>query len=102
MQKYTILVYKYMQFEFDPAKSVANKLKHGIDFETAKALWRDLKAIEIAARNVDEPRFLRIAQLAEGETTHLWSVVFTYRETAIRLISVRRSRANEVILYEGQ
>lgn len=64
-----------MQFEYDPAKNAANKLKHGIDFETVKALWNDLKAIEITARNVDEPRFLRIARLDEGETTHLWSVI---------------------------
>jgi len=91
-----------MQFECDPAKNAANKLKHGIDFETAKALWSDLNAIEIAARNVDEPRFLRIARLDEDERAHLWSAVFTYREAVIRLISVRRSRASEVILYESQ
>jgi uncharacterized DUF497 family protein len=26
-----------MDFEFDPVKSLANKVKHGIDFEEAKA-----------------------------------------------------------------
>ena len=30
-----------MQFEFDPAKSLANLAKHGIDFEQAQALWQD-------------------------------------------------------------
>ena len=30
-----------MKFEYDPAKSAANKAKHGLDFEEAKALWKD-------------------------------------------------------------
>jgi uncharacterized DUF497 family protein len=30
-----------------------------------------------------------------------WSAVVTYREDRIRLISVRRSRDEEVALYEG-
>ena len=30
-----------MEFEFDPAKSAANKDKHGIDFVEAQALWLD-------------------------------------------------------------
>ena len=28
------------EFEFDPAKSEANLLKHGMDFTEAQALWR--------------------------------------------------------------
>ena len=28
------------EFEFDPAKSEANLLKHGIDFTEAQTLWR--------------------------------------------------------------
>ena len=30
-----------MKFEYNPAKSLANKSKHGLDFEEAKALWDD-------------------------------------------------------------
>ena len=30
-----------MKFEYDEAKSQANKLKHGIDFVQAQALWLD-------------------------------------------------------------
>jgi uncharacterized DUF497 family protein len=29
-----------LEFEFDPAKSVANEAKHGIDFVAAKAVRR--------------------------------------------------------------
>ncbi len=32
-----------MRYEYDPNKSHANKIKHGIDFEEAQALWLDKK-----------------------------------------------------------
>ena len=35
-----------MNFEFDPEKSAGNKAKHGIDFEEAQALWKDLRMVE--------------------------------------------------------
>ena len=85
-----------MEFEFDPLKSQANLLKHGIDFVQAQALWADPALLVIPARTTGEPRFLAIAKL---EAKH-WSAVITIRQTAIRLISVRRSRPEEVQLYE--
>ena len=85
-----------MNFEFDPLKSDANLRKHGIDFLEAQALWRDPALVEIPARTLDEPRFLVIARL---QGRH-WSAVTTYRQQSIRLISVRRSRPDEVQLYE--
>lgn len=85
-----------MNFEFDPLKSDANLRKQGIDFLEAQALWRDPALVEIPARTLDEPRFLVIACL---QGRH-WSAVITYRQQSIRLISVRRSRPDEVQLYE--
>jgi len=85
-----------MDFEFDPAKSDANLHKHGIDFLAAQALWRDPALLEIPARTSGESRFLVIARLRGRH----WSAVITYRQRAIRLISVRRSRPEEVQLYE--
>jgi hypothetical protein len=38
-----------MPFEWDPQKSIANKEKHGIDFEIAKRLWLDQNRVEIHA-----------------------------------------------------
>ena len=86
-----------MEFEFDTQKSVANKAKHGIDFVEAQALWDDPDLIEIPARTSDEPRFLVIGKI-EGK---LWSAIFTYRNEQIRLISIRRSRREEVAIYES-
>lgn len=88
-----------MKFEWDPRKSVANMAKHGIDFETARALWLDENRIEIEAPHPVEARKILIARL-HGKP---WTAVYTIRgESAIRLISVRRSREKEVVLYEKE
>ena len=86
-----------MEFEFDPQKSEANKKKHGIDFYEAQALWDDPDLIEIPVKTSDEPRFLIIAK-SSGKH---WSGVITYRGGKIRIISVRRSRKEEVDIYES-
>ena len=85
-------------FEFDEAKSAANKAKHGIDFSEAQALWEDESLLRIAARPMDEQRFVLIGTIAGRH----WSAAACYRGEAIRLISVRRSRPREVQAYEGQ
>jgi len=85
-------------FEFDEANSKANLKKHGIDFVQAQGLWDDPDLLEIPAKTADESRFLLIGMI---ESKH-WSAVVTYRNESIRIISVRRSRAEEVRLYESE
>jgi len=36
-----------MQFEWDEEKSRNNKIKHGVDFNTAKELWNGSNRVEI-------------------------------------------------------
>ncbi len=86
-----------MEFEFDRRKSNSNSRKHGIDFIAAQALWEDPDLLEIPARTTDEPRFLVIGKIAKQH----WSGVITYRDERIRIISVRRSRNEEVEIYES-
>lgn len=86
-----------VEFEFDERKSISNRKKHGIDLDDAQALWADSDLLEIQARTDDEPRYLVIGLI---DSKH-WSAVITYRGEAIRIISVRRSREAEVLLYEG-
>jgi uncharacterized DUF497 family protein len=86
-----------ISFEFDAAKSESNRTKHGIDFEEAQSLWNDPMLLEIPAKTDDEPRLLVIG-LIDGKH---WSAVITYRGANIRLISVRRARTEEVVLYES-
>ncbi|MGH8828911.1 MAG: BrnT family toxin [Jiangellaceae bacterium] len=86
-----------MEFEYDPKKSATNLEKHGIDFADARLLWLDPRRVEIPARTVDEPRSLVVGMI-EGKH---WSAVITDRGERVRIISVRRSRVEEVAIYEG-
>ena len=86
-----------MNFELDRRKSNSNKRKQGIDFVAAQALWDDPDLVEIPARTTDEPRFLVIGKIAK----QLWSGVITYRDERVRIISVRRSRNEEMAIYES-
>lgn len=86
-----------MEFEFDLGKSTSNDKKHGIDFLEAQALWDDPDFVEIPLKTVDEPRFLVIGKISEKH----WSAIITYRSEKVRIISVRRSRKEEVEIYES-
>jgi uncharacterized DUF497 family protein len=74
-----------MGFEYDPDKSAENKRKHGFDFEEAQQLWA-------------EPGWLLIGKIAQKHC----SAITTQRGDNIRLISVRRSRVEEVGIYESE
>ena len=89
-----------MRFEFVPAKSVANKVEHGIDFVEAQALWNDPDRNEGPGRSTDEPRCQLVGQIDET----IWTATVTYRhEEIIRIISVRHARADEKARYlDGQ
>ena len=86
-----------MNFEFDPQKSKSNKRKHGIDFVEAQALWDDFDLVEIPARTTDEERFLVVGKIEEKH----WAGIITYRSDIIRIISVRRARDEEIVIYES-
>ncbi len=86
-----------IMFEFDESKSQTNLLKHGINFVDAQNLWSDPRLLEIPAKTEDESRYLIIGLINRKH----WSAVITYRGVNIRLISVRRSRTEEVALYES-
>jgi len=87
-----------MGFEYDPEKSAENKRKHGVDFEEAQALWSDPVLLEIPARVSDELRWIVIGKMNEKH----WSAVITRRSDNVRIISVRRSRDEEIEIYESQ
>jgi len=53
--------------------------------------------LEVPARTADEPRYLEIGRI-KGKH---WSAVATYRHEKVRIISVRRSRHEEVTIYES-
>ena len=77
-----------MKFEFDAAKSAANKAKHKLEFVAAQALWSDPDAVGGGANSTVEPRWMVIAKLADK----LWTAIYTRRGDHIRIISVRPAR----------
>lgn len=85
-----------MIFEYDYNKSQSNKEKHGLDFEEAKALWHDEHRLEAPITRLGEERYLVIG-CVWGK---FWTAVITYRKEAVRIISVRRARPEEVKHYE--
>jgi len=102
--EYTIIIillrYIYciiMVFEYNATKSMANLVKHGINFKDAQVLWEDPALQVIRSETLDEPRWIAIGCIGEKH----WSAVFTNRGEKIRLISVRRSRQKEIALYES-
>ena len=86
-----------MGFDIDSVGSECNWLKHGIYFIEAQALWGDPGLIEVPALTSDEPRSLVVGKIGGS----YWSGIITYRGGDIRMISVRRSRPEEVKLYES-
>ncbi|MBN1847798.1 MAG: BrnT family toxin [Deltaproteobacteria bacterium] len=85
-----------LEFEFDKRKSQSNKKKYGINFIEAQALWKDIDCIEIPAKTIDEERYLLIGKISDK----YWSAILAYRGEKVRIISVRRSRKEEVEIYE--
>jgi uncharacterized DUF497 family protein len=84
-----------VQFEFDPWKSENNKVKHGIDFVEAQALWKS-KIVLLPAKDALEKRYMVIGTIGLDH----WSAIITYRGGTIRIISVRKSTPSEIDTYE--
>ena len=92
---YTFIGMEFV-FEFDPAKSEANKAKHGIDFVEAQELWRDPRGVTAVVRSETESRYAATAQI-KGK---YWTAIYTWRGDIVRLISARRARELEIENYE--
>ena len=85
-----------LEFEWDEPKRLSNLQKHAIDFIRACQIF-DGFTVEFEDNRYDygEDRFIAI-----GETQGLiLTVVFTYREDIIRLISARQATRYERNLY---
>jgi uncharacterized protein len=87
-----------MEFEFDPAKSASNRIKHGIDFVEAQAIWDDRNATTGPGGDTGEVRLLRTGRSGK----RIWTACFTLRDGRVRLISVRRARKDEETDYEAR
>ena len=85
-----------MDFEWDSAKELANRKKHGVDFRTAAKVFLDPYVIEFDDLDViDELRFNAIGQV-DGR---MLFVTYTMRGTVVRIISARGAEPHEKRKY---
>jgi uncharacterized protein len=86
-------------FEWDPLKAEANYKKHGVRFAEALPVFEDEHAITVPDEDSDphEARFVTIGTGAKGRVL---VVVYCYRGTSIRVISVRPASPRERRQYE--
>ena len=83
-----------MQFEWDDSKNPANRNKHRISLDEACAL-RSGPVLEVPSNYLLENRKLAIGKISGKH----WTIIFINRGANIRLISARRSRENEMKIY---
>ena len=82
-----------MEFEFDLAKDEANLAKHGLALGCAPAVFAaDDRVILPSFRTSDGEERYKAIGLVDAK---LYTAVHTWRGEVVRLISVRRSNANE-------
>lgn len=78
-------------FEWDEAKRLLNREKHGLDFLDAVTLFDNPHYVTQARPAGAELRWLAVGPV-DGT---MLTVVFTRREATIRIISLRKARRNE-------
>jgi uncharacterized DUF497 family protein len=81
-------------FDWDPAKNAGNEAKHGISLARASVIWEG-PVVVMPSNHPGEPRHLAIG-LIDGRH---WTVIYAARGDRLRLISARRSRDDEKILF---
>ncbi|MFI5337335.1 MAG: BrnT family toxin [Opitutales bacterium] len=84
------------KFEWDPVKNAGNAAKHGLSLAAATALWSG-PVVTLPSKNPGEPRQLALG-LIDGRH---WTVIVAFRGDRCRLISARRSRADEKKIYQS-
>ena len=86
-----------MEFEWDENKIQSNQSKHGISFDEAAEIFR-YSMYELVDNRQDygEVRYIGIGR---NNQMIVLTVVFTERESRIRIISARRANKKERRLY---
>ena len=85
-----------MQFDFDSRKDVINLSKHGLSLAAAALLSWDVALVWIDGR-ADYGEVRMVALVPMGDT--LLFVAFVDRESARRIISLRKANRREVSRY---
>jgi uncharacterized DUF497 family protein len=81
------LFYRFCRYDWDEAKRIANIAKHGLDFNIAPLVFRDVNHIEQPDKRFDygEKRYQAIGKIKDRRAC----VIFTKRLFKRRIISAR-------------
>ncbi|RKZ36598.1 MAG: BrnT family toxin [Gammaproteobacteria bacterium] len=86
-----------MKYEWDENKRKSNLEKHGLDFVIAYKIYESVEKLTISSKYASEQRWIDIAPV-EKELMVL-TLVYTYREERVRIISLRKASIQERRLY---
>jgi len=88
-----------VRFEWDPGKAAENLAKHGVSFEEAATVFRDVRSATGADpdHSLDEERFVTFGISTDGR---LLAIAHTDRDDTIRIISARPATPSERKIYE--
>ncbi len=86
-------------FEWDTSKAKNNLKIHGVSFDEASTVFKDILSLTIydPLHSDEEDRFILIGNSLKNS---LLVVVYTERENKIRIISARRATKKERVQYE--
>jgi uncharacterized DUF497 family protein len=88
-----------MRVTYDPGKSTRNEELRGLPFELAKQFdWNCAQLIEDTRKDYNEQRIQALGYIGE----HLHVMVFTPRDGAVHVISLRRANRRERTRYAAQ
>jgi hypothetical protein len=87
-----------MEFEWDEVKAESNWQKHQVAFEDVLTIFLDPDRLEKIddRRDYNEQRFILIGQVQDVVLT----IVYTKRNSNLRIISARKAHRKERIAYE--
>lgn len=86
-----------MEFEWDELKRQANIQKHSIDFVDAQAIFDGRFFVVLESKRGYETRFLTTGEI-DGV---FYTVIWTWRDEVIRIMSARRARDAEKRNYRS-
>lgn len=88
-----------MRITYDPAKSQRNEAERGLPFAIAEDFdWSNAFIVEDTREDYREKRYQALGFIDE----HLYMLVFTPRDGAIHVISLRRANLRERNRYATQ
>ena len=91
-----------MRWTWDPDKAAANRLKHGLSFETAVLVFDDPLQVSRPDAHPDDDRWHTIGLVGPVVllVVHTWPEESEFGEQVGRIISARKATAGERRAYE--